>query len=91
MIDKILCKDCKFSKVSWFNRMIDNQYAFKCSHPDSWYQPSEDRVTGKPTPGYFQSCSTMRGGLSDGCGKEGKLWSPRNKKDLFKFIKHVSV
>jgi hypothetical protein len=25
------------------------------------------------------------------CGKAGKWWTPQNKKDLFKFIKHVSI
>jgi hypothetical protein len=25
------------------------------------------------------------------CGKGGKWWTPKNKKDLFRFIKHVSV
>ena len=91
MSDTVLCKDCKHSKVSWFNRMINNQYAFTCTHPDSWYEPSEDHVTGIKKPGYFQSCVGMRSGLNDACKKEGKLWTPKNKKDLFKFIKHVSA
>jgi len=33
----------------------------------------------------------MRSGINDPCGKAGKLWEPNNKKDLFKYIKHVSV
>jgi len=90
MSNTVLCKDCKHSKASWFNRMINNQYAFTCTHPNAWYEPPEDRVTGSTKPGYFQSCTSMRGGLNDDCQKEGKLWAPRNKKDLFTLIKHAS-
>jgi len=25
------------------------------------------------------------------CGEKGLWWEPKNKKDLFKYIKHVSV
>jgi hypothetical protein len=91
MSDIVLCKDCKHSQANWFNRMIDNQHAFKCVHPDSWQIPRENRVTGKNPPGYFQSCSAMRVGLSDTCGQEGKLWAPRHKRDLFKYINHVGT
>ena len=91
MNEKVLCKDCKHAKAHWFNRMIGNRYMFTCTHPDAWYQPKEDFVIGKTEKGYFQSCNSMRSGINDPCGKEGKLWEPSNKKDLFKYIKHVSV
>ena len=91
MSEKILCKDCKHSRASWFNRMIDNHHLFDCVHPASWYQPKEDAVVGKTQKGYFQSCSRMRSALGDECGPSGKLWEPSNKTDLFKYIKHVSV
>jgi len=70
--------------------MIKNQYMFTCMHPSSWYEPPEDRVAGVKKAGYFQSCHSMRSGLNDACSKEGKLWTPRNKRDLFTLIKHAS-
>ena len=49
-----------------------------------------DPVTGPITvKAHYESCVMAR--LSFGpCGKEGKFWAPKNKPDLFKFIKHVS-
>ena len=91
MSEKVLCKDCKHMKTSWFSRMIDNHHWFTCEHPNSLYQPKEDLVVGKTEKAYFQSCNRMRSALGDECGPSGKLWEPRNKKDLFKYIKHVSV
>jgi hypothetical protein len=54
------------------------------------YKPDEteiDLVTGpKKNAAHYETCGLAR--LSSGdCGKTGKLWQPKNKKDLFKLIK----
>ena len=57
----------------------------------------ENRVTGNTVrPPYYEKCSLTRMDYlskdrNETCGKAGKWWTPQNKKDLFKFIKHVSV
>jgi hypothetical protein len=57
----------------------------------------ENRVTGnvKVAP-YYARCSASRldwlsKDRAETCGKDGKWWEPKHKKDLFKFIKHVGA
>jgi hypothetical protein len=80
----VLCKDCKHA--SWNPLKL---YTWYCKREMVPEQIKEDPVTG-PTvrKAYYQGCAMARIG-SDGCGKDGKFWEPKHKKDLFKFIKHV--
>jgi hypothetical protein len=45
-------------------------------------------VDGKTTGGDYNACSMARG-LENICGKEGRHWTPRNKKDLFILLKRI--
>jgi hypothetical protein len=48
----------------------------------------------KKVPAKYDSCGVARIGnpsRDDRCGEDGKFWEPKNKRDLFKYIKHVSV
>jgi hypothetical protein len=99
MNEQILCKDCKHSFRLWKDfPNWGNGYEYKCRLA---FRPAEvklDPVVGPiPQASYYERCSIARmSRLSrdvkeDHCGPEGKLWAPKNKKDLFKYIKHVSV
>jgi hypothetical protein len=74
-----------------------NSFNMHCkkSYVEAEIVPNE--VMGpKISEAHYQRCSTARLHLiSDkekdkNCGKDGRFWEPRNKKDLFKFIKKVS-
>ena len=49
----------------------------------------------KKVPAKYESCNVARIGTPGRdhgrCGEEGLWWEPKNKQDLFKYIKHVSV
>jgi hypothetical protein len=86
MGDTVLCKDCKHA--SWNPLRL---YSWQCRREKVPGKINEDLVTGpKFEKPYYESCEIARASFST-CGKEGKFWAPKNKKDLFKFIKHVSA
>jgi hypothetical protein len=97
MSEQVLCKDCKHS----FRRVVDwlshgsASFAYSCRNS---YKPAHlepDLVLGvKKVPATYDSCGVARIGhpsREDRCGAEGKFWEPKNKRDLFKFIKHVGA
>lgn len=98
MSDDVLCKDCKhsFRKLSEFPQW-GSGYELRCRLNYIENEVVENRVTGNTTrPSYYERCSLTRMDYlskdrTETCGKGGKWWTPKNKKDLFRFIKHVSV
>jgi hypothetical protein len=85
MSDTVICKDCKHAK--WNPLKLHSWYCTQSLVPG---KINVDLVTGpKYEKPYYQSCVMARF-VGEPCGKEGKLWAPKRKKDLFKFIKHVS-
>ena len=83
---KLKCSNCIHSRVSWFNRLIQNQYAYKCSKytiPEKY-----DPVLGKTTPSEMGACSVARLDR-DVCGPEALQWFPKDKSLMFDYIKHV--
>ena len=95
----VLCKDCKhsFRKLSEFPQW-GTGYEWRCRLNYIENEIIENRVTGDTVQSpYYARCSTTRMDFlskdrkEEVCGKEGKWWAPKDKKDLFKFIKHVSV
>jgi hypothetical protein len=97
MTDKVLCKDCKHSFIPFQSFLWHgfNTYAYKCRISFKETHEEFDPVTGpKKVKGEYQSCNIARVGSAvygtERCGEEGKFWEPKNKKDLFKYIKHVS-
>jgi hypothetical protein len=91
--EQYLCKDCKHSFRSlydiifWFG--VGSKYAYKCRK--SW---QEDTVETDPVIGVikvkakYDNCSSFRIRKID-CGPSAQYWEPKNKKDLFKFMKKV--
>lgn len=75
------CKDCKFSKANFFDRLINFRAGFRCTIKEAYREEEFDPVTGKTTSGYFAYCSSMR--INEACGPRAKAWSPRSKKLLF--------
>lgn len=94
--EKFFCKDCKhrFVKPSeWIFYITGmNPVFWSCRKS---YQPSVeeiDPVTGpKMSKPKYWSCSSARIGRSreGNCGEDAFYWEPRDKRDLFKFIKKV--
>jgi len=84
MSETVLCRDCKHAKWNPFRL-----YTWTCGQALVPARIKIDPVTG-PTreKAYYKACTIAR--MSDeACGKEGRLWAPKHKKDLFKLIKHV--
>jgi hypothetical protein len=95
MSETVLCKDCKHAINRWWllNGEEYNYYCRKSFKPDT-IEPNPVIGTRKVKAKY-DTCGVTRIG-SPGrdhgrCGEEGLWWEPKNKKDLFKYIKHVSA
>ena len=97
MSDVVLCKDCKhsFRKVSDWLAHGSASFAYSCRKSFKPAHDEPDLVLGsKKVPDKYESCGVARIGnpsRTDRCGEQGIFWEPKNKRDLFKFIKHVSV
>jgi len=86
MNKELLCIDCKHNRASWLDRFVKNQLAFECEL--DWVEPRFNPVIGVEKKGYYHSCSATR--IDDKiCGPDAKAWTPREKNDLFKLIKHA--
>lgn len=87
----VLCRDCKHSFRSWFE--ILTLYApLRCRKRFIQEHVEIDPVYGaKKQRAHYRSCSSERMflGPSEVCGKEGKLWEPRDKKDFLVYLKRV--
>jgi len=97
MSETVLCKDCKHS-FRKFNDWLfhgSSSIAYSCRKTFKEAHMAPDLVLGsKKVPSKYESCGVARIGnpsRTDRCGEQGIFWEPKNKKDLFKYIKHVSV
>ena len=94
---ELLCKDCKHSFRTFSNWLAhgSNSYAYSCRKSFIPEHMESDPVMGsKKVPAKYDSCGVARIGnpaREDRCGETGQWWEPKNKRDLFKYIKHVSV
>ena len=86
-MDRLLCKDCKFSKVSFIAKLLRNEYAYTCTHRDSWYTPKPDNVLGLDRTSYFQSCKTQRM-WGESCGTDANNWLPKDTTKVFIYLRH---
>ena len=93
-MEQVLCKDCKHSFKPWDEFFMPASIALRCRiafHPE---EVKVDPVTGPATvKAHYDRCGLARSiaflSEPEKCGKEGKNWEPKNKRDLFKYIKHV--
>lgn len=86
MTEQYFCKDCKHSFVKLTDRIVFSNTRF-CRLS---YKPTEihiDPVYGKKLKNRdnYEYCAVMRLPHSS-CGTEGKMWQPKHKKDLFKYM-----
>ena len=81
---EVLCKDCKHAKASLWDRIMQSSYAFKCTIDEAWNAPKADRVTGKSSVGYYDSCAVMR--VGNACGPDAKRWVPKDSKMVFMYL-----
>ncbi len=85
-----LCKDCKNAMVSTIEKILSfgnpASYSYKCRKAFTEGHLEYDAVTG-PTKvsAKYEYCSVARIDNKQ-CGKDAKLWEPKHKKDLFKFL-----
>jgi hypothetical protein len=95
-MEQVLCKDCKHSFKLWHEIIVPASISLRCRkafHPKA---VKIDPVTGPvKEDAYYERCGLARGTAflsePDKCGKDGKNWEPKNKRDLFKYIKHVGA
>lgn len=98
MPETVLCKDCNHSFRTFGSISLhgwSSPYAYFCRKSFKDKHTEMDPVVGsKKVEARYDSCGVARIGRvdrDDRCGEAGKFWEPKNKKDLFKLIKHVSV
>lgn len=94
MEQPVLCKDCKHSFVPWTDMfsLMDTRYTMRCRLAYKEQEIDKDFVTGhKPKPAHYERCGMARltNSKETSCGEQGKFWQPKNKRDLFKLIKHT--
>lgn len=87
-MEKILCKDCKNSKTSFWNKINKNPYGYRCMLPEAFYTPAPDKTLGLDRPGYFESCNVARADPKI-CGPDAKNWVPRDTANVFIFLKRI--
>ena len=92
MTEQVRCLDCKHRKVTLVDYLVASERV-RGICTQTWVPESRefDPVLGeKIIKGHFENPMFARTSNRP-CGREGKLWEPKDKKDLFKFIKHVSI
>ena len=88
----LLCKDCKFSKMSVANTIFTlgglvgtKGFMYKCTKTFKPNQQIIDPVTGPSMKESSMSyCEVERN--HGKCGPTAKNWTPKRKKDLFKML-----
>ena len=95
-MEQVLCKDCKHSFKPWSEIFLPKSIALRCRKAFHTKTIKVDPVTGpEQQEAYYDRCAVARATAfasePEKCGKDGKNWEPKNKRDLFKYIKHVGA
>ena len=89
MTNQVTCKNCLHNASSWWQRNLNgSSFFWQCrlkTLPEK-YNP----VDGTTTKERFERCADVRWDEKI-CGKDAKAWQPRNKKDLFLFLKKFNT
>lgn len=96
-LNDLLCKDCKHSFRRWQDviSLVDKRYSLRCKLTYKEEAVQKNYVTGHEiNPAHYEKCALARlnyssKGENGSCGEEGRWWQPKNKRDLFKLIKHA--
>lgn len=91
MSEIVLCKDCRHSFRKWTD--FFGFYApLRCRKV---YFPESIQIDPVKGPAkqkaHYRTCSSERmfSRNDELCGKQGKLWEPKDKKNFFVFLKRV--
>jgi len=95
IMDTVLCKDCKhsFRKVDILSLLFwSSGIDYKCRKAFTEKSDTDLVMGGTTISTEYKRCSEFRldAPLLNYCGPAGTFWQPKHKKDLFKFIKHIS-
>ncbi len=87
---ELICKNCEHSFQVFWDKvlLVPKRHSLRCKKSYKAEETVDDLVLGpKRNPAHYELCGISR--MSSGtCGREGRMWSPRDKKDIFLFIKH---
>lgn len=89
MDDYVTCKSCQHVRYDWkyFPFNLGNQTSWMCDKVRTKEEVETNPITGKQfvKPPERRMCVVARGEYGD-CGHEGKFWTPKHKRDIFKYI-----
>jgi len=95
-MEQVLCKDCKHSFRTFANWIAhgSNKHAYTCRKAFTPEHVVQDPVLGEiKIASRYETCGLARIGNSASrdqyCGEIGKFWQPKDRKNLFKYIKHI--
>ena len=87
----VLCKDCKHHFRAWYDILFSSskRHSMRCWKSFKEAEMDDDVVVGpKPKPEHYETCGIAR--LNSGtCGRDGKLWEPKDPKKFFVYLKRV--
>lgn len=87
----VFCKDCKHSFRSW-KEILFGYAPLRCRKILRPAGVKIDPVAGtKKHKAFYETCNIERSWSSENylCGKNGKLWEPKDKKNFFIYLKRV--
>lgn len=93
----LLCSACIHSTVPLSAKIASfpfkpNAFFFRCKKDVKEEHIDFNPVTGpKKIQKHYESCHVTRSSYSGICGPEGKLWSPKQKKNIFLAITRGNV
>jgi hypothetical protein len=71
------CRDCKWSRVGWIERLVVGWMVAKCHHPLIGHKEGEmDYTTGIKGKDDWWFCGTLREGP---CGPEGRYFEKKDE------------
>jgi len=101
-MSEYLCKDCKYSNIPLMTKigniiffLKNEDFEYVCTRsrtiPVVKHSPVVGTFIQKPIRDYVR-CHEERQDAKyldkeDSCGPNGKYWTPKNKNDLFKYLK----
>lgn len=92
MTDKVKCTDCRhaFRKLSSLP-IWGSGVEWMCRREWVGEALEYNPVKGYETiPGHYMKCSYARAGYQDApCGKEGRNWEPKDKKNFFMYLNRI--
>jgi hypothetical protein len=100
MSEQVTCLSCKHRKLhSFLDHFASAERQRYIGYCEKVFMPAHEKfdpVIGNiKVEAKYETCGMARldklNKQTELCGPEGRWWEPKDKKDLFKFIKHVSV